>query len=163
MMTPIVLCCMESYDVWSSTSWALGAGVLTLQCGPPAAGAGAVVGSIAAALSHATVTRGAEIFTVQLAELHADLVRVPKRDDATAAAADTAAAAASGCAAEDLKCGDANGGAVCPLGMTCREAACVPTAHDAGGTLASLLGDVAFSENFGGACVAPRCSAAQCG
>jgi len=111
------------------------------------------------------VTSGGETFTVQQAELDAELVWVPRRDTAAAAAADVAAedAAASGGCALDLKCGDDNGGAVCPRGMTCRAAACVPTAHDAGGSLASLLGAETFSENFGAACVAPRCSVAECG
>ena len=134
-----------------------------------------VVGSIAAALGHATVYSGGETFTVQLAELDAELVWVPARGGATAAAtaagaaavAAVAAASSAGCAADrvDMKCGEDgdSGGAVCPRGMTCRAAACAPTAHDAGGTLASLLGDAAFSENFGGACVTPRCSASQCG
>ena len=87
----------------------------------------------------------------------AELMRVPKRDDDMAAAADAAAdAAVSGGCALDLKCGDDYGGAVCPRGMTCRAATCVPTAHGDGGTLASLLGAAKFSENYGGACVTPR-------
>jgi len=129
-------------------------GVLTFHCG-----ASTVVGSIVASLVHVTVTGGGETFTVQHAELDAELVRVSKRDK-DAAAVD--AAARGGCAA-DLKCSADHGGAVCPRGMTCRVAACVPTAHDDGGTLASLLGAEAFSENFRGACVAPRCSATECG
>ena len=43
----------------------------------------------------------------------------------------------------DLKCGANHSSAVCPRGMTCRAAACMPTAHDDGGTLASLLGNEA--------------------
>ena len=105
------------------------------------------------------VTGGGETFTVQRAELDAELVRVSRRDE-DAAAVD--AAASGGCAA-DLKCGAHHRGAVCPRGMTCRAAACVPTAHDDGGTLESLLGAETFSENFGGACAAPRCSATVCG
>jgi len=122
---------------------ALFMGVLTFHCG-----ASTVVGSISAALVHVTVTGDGETFTVQHAELDAELVRVSKRDE-DAAAVD--AAARGGCAA-DLRCGADHGGAVCPRGMTCRAAACVPTAHDDGGTLASLLGAEAFSENYGGAC-----------
>ena len=129
-------------------------GVMTFHCG-----ASTVVGNIVAALVHVTVTGGGETFTAQNAELDAELVRVSNRDE-DAAAVD---AAASGGCATDLKCGPFHGGAVCPRGMTCRAAACAPTAHDDGGTLESLLGAEAFSESFGGACVAPRCSATECG
>ena len=86
---------------------------------------------------------------------------------------DNAGAMCGSCAGIDFKCGAVNNGAVCPLGTTCRDGACVVTMHavaDMGDTLSVILGDDFYSENYGGACSgrmlstsSTRCSANYCG
>jgi hypothetical protein len=63
-------------------------GVLTFHCGEGTIS----VGSISAVLSHVTVTDGGETFTVQHAELDAELVRVSIRNGGGASAVGTAVA-----------------------------------------------------------------------